>query len=210
VFGKQNSITVHRKHRVATTITSMNAGMFAMNDLPEIRGSGIGTLGALYDRMSVVMMYPLEEEEVVDELLTERVPPEAALEFLLWARWILERRGWAVLRRPEAELRALVEERSWPLRDFWEECLEEDPTDTVEGGPLYDAYVMWAGRRGFKALGRNNFYEYLAKRARRRMIHRAVAFDGVRLRGECGGRRRPGGWTPDGAPAGPQSPVFRP
>jgi len=185
IFGKEAAITAHRKFRSGVKIPSLNAGMLAMNDPPQIESAKGETLSALYSRLSIIRMEGEDRENV--EGIEEEISPRAALEFLIWARACLERRGWRVLRRSEEEMREYMEREAWPLSGFWRDCIEVATNETTKGRLLYTVYTAWAreNRLG-SVMGSQTFYEKLSLRAVRLLYKRhSVEFKGIRVKPNC-------------------------
>jgi ribosomal protein S27AE len=185
IFGKEAAITAHRKFRSSVKIPSLNAGMLAMNDPPQIESTKGETLSALYSRLSIIRMEGEDRENV--EGIEEEISPRAALEFLVWARACLERRGWRVLRRSEEEMREYMEREAWPLSGFWRDCIEVATNETTKGRLLYTVYTAWAreNRLG-SVMGSQTFYEKLSLRAVRLPYKRhSVEFKEIHVKPNC-------------------------
>jgi phage/plasmid-associated DNA primase len=186
VFGEEDYIEVHRKHRPAIWIPCPKAGLFVMNDPPMLQEYGGETMGAFLDRLSIILVR--QEVPGFKPVKGIYVDPREAFKFLLWCRVKLEQNNWEIKRRsPEEMLEYLMKASNSALR-FLEDpsYVVEDPSGRVKGSELYEAYLKWCTERGVRAFDRNTFYSFVASKYVKYEREKTVWFKGLRLREERG------------------------
>jgi len=184
IFGEEDYIEVHRKHKPAVWIPCPKAGLFVMNDPPVVQEYGGETMGAFLDRLSII--HVRQEVPGLKPVKGIYVDPREAFKFLLWCRVKLEQNSWEIKRRsPEEMLEYLMKASNSALR-FLEDpsYVVEDPSGRVKGSDLYEAYLRWCTEKGVRAFDRNTFYSFVASKYVKYERDKTVWFKGLRLRGE--------------------------
>jgi len=184
IFGEEDYIEVHRKHKPAVWVPCPKAGLFVMNDPPMLQEYGGETMRAFLDRLSIILVR--QEVPGFKPVKGIYVDPREAFKFLLWCRVKLEQDNWEIKRRsPEEMLEYLMKASNSALR-FLEDpsYVVEDPSGRVKGAELYEAYLKWCTERGVRAFDRNTFYSFVASKYVKYEREKTVWFKGLRLRGE--------------------------
>jgi len=178
LFGENDYVEVHRKHRPAVTIRSMKAGMYSMNDPPVVSEYGGETMAAFCERLSLIDIKPPEDFTPVKNI---NVDEKDAFKFLLWCRVQLEQRGWEIRKLTAEDVIDRLVEGSNPVRRFLNsDYVVIDPQARCSGGDLYNAYVKWSGKEGIATVSRNAFYSIVATRHTKYMRGKMVWFKGIR------------------------------
>jgi energy-coupling factor transporter ATP-binding protein EcfA2 len=181
LFGEQDYIIVHCKHKPAVTMRSLKAGFFSMNDPPIVYEYGGETMVAFLNRLSIVQIGLPESYEVIPNLT---IPMREAFKFLLWCRARLERNKWKIKKMREEELLDYLMRSTNSALQFLNDTnvIEPDPNGRVKGLDLYDAYVKWCQERGVTPMGRNNFYAVVASKYPSYTRDKSKWFKGLKLR----------------------------
>jgi phage/plasmid-associated DNA primase len=179
LVGEHDYIAVPRKYKQTTTMRSLKAMCFAMNDLPIVTEYGGETMMAFLDRLSIIQMRAPEDFKPIPDL---RVDRKEAFLFLLWCRCRLEESGWKIKKMDEdAMLDLLMKASSSALRFLESEWVIKDPSAKVEGTELYEAYMAWCREQGITPMGRNNFYSTVATEHVKRVEMGRTWFRGIML-----------------------------
>jgi phage/plasmid-associated DNA primase len=177
LVGEHDFIAVPRKYKQTTTIRSLKAMCFAMNDPPTIYEYGGETMAAFLDRLSIITMTRPEDFKPVPGL---EVDPKEAFLFLLWCRVKLEENEWRVKKMDEDEMLDYLMRTSNTATRFLEsDWIIKDPSAKVEGTELYEAYIAWCREQGITPMSRGNFYTTVASTFRKRVEKGKVLFRGL-------------------------------
>jgi len=189
LVGEHDFIAVPRKFKPTTTIRSLKAMAFAMNDPPIIYEYGGETMAAFLDRLSIVFMRAPEGFKPIPNF---KVDEREAFKFLLWCRCRLEEDNWEVRKMDEeAMLDYLMEASNTALRFLESEWVIKDPSAKVKGSELYDAYVAWCKEKGVTPMGRQGFYSSIARKCTKRVEKSVVWFRGVMINPKARGSIEP-------------------
>jgi phage/plasmid-associated DNA primase len=179
LVGEHDYLTVPRKYKSPTTIRSLKAMCFAMNDPPLIIEYGGETMAAFLDRLSIIEITRPEDFKPIVGL---EVDPKEAFLFLLDCRVKLEENEWKIKKMDEDAMLDYLTRTSNPALQFLEsDWIIMDPSAKVKGTELYEAYVAWCKERGLTPMSRNSFYTTVASRFRKREEHKVIWFRGLML-----------------------------
>jgi phage/plasmid-associated DNA primase len=179
LVGEHDFIAVPRKYKQTTTIRSLKAMCFAMNDPPLVTEYGGETMAAFLDRLSIIEITRPEDFKPIVGL---EVDSKEAFLFLLDCRVRLEENNWEIKKMDEDVMLDYLMRTSNPALQFLEsDWVIIDPSAKVKGTELYEAYVAWCKERGLTPMSRNNFYTTVASRFRKRMEEKTTWFRGLML-----------------------------
>jgi putative DNA primase/helicase len=172
-------VMVDRKYREAITIEPRAKVVWAMNELPRIKGAGDG----IFRRVKVVEFSAVAPEKR-DLKLKAAIESEAP-GILNWAidglKRLQHRGKFAVPASVEASTHTFAERNDVPALFVAERC-EIDSQSTAGGQELYSAYATWCLENGHRAQSSTtiaNDWERLG--FERKRIHGRSVWNGVRV-----------------------------
>lgn len=179
LVGEHDFIAIPRKFKKTTTIRSLKAMCFAMNDPPLVTEYGGETMMAFVDRLSIIQMRTPEDFKPIPDL---KIDEKEAFMFLLWCRVKLEQNEWRVKKMDEeAILDYLMSTSNSALQFLESDWIIKDPSAKAEGKELYEAYVAWCREHGRTPISRNAFYTTTASKYVKRIEMGRTWFRGIML-----------------------------
>lgn len=173
-------VNVDRKYAPAVTITPRAKLVWALNELPRVRGAGDG----IFRRVKVVEFPTIPDHERRPEM-KEAIACEAA-GILNWAlaglRRLRARGRFVIPATIEAASRAFAQQNDIPAV-FVEECCSVGPTLSVQSSTLYNRYQTWCIENGHKPQSSTSIAdEWRRLGFERRKTAGGMIWDGVDLK----------------------------
>jgi P4 family phage/plasmid primase-like protien len=131
---------------------------------------------------------PEEKDRRVREKLLQN--PEDILLYLIWCYIELLKRN-LIIPQDETEVMEVLLSGLGDVRDFFDEVVEVEFGEVIEGSGLYDFYTYWCAQNGRHVVSRNRFYQDFTEIGARRGVlkgrnskNKSVCFLNVKIKDE--------------------------